>query len=191
MRRIGLFLLGLLLISPSFAGAKIYKYTDVEGVVFFADHLNKVPLEYRKAVEVIEESDLPPLTVAPFPAPTGEGQSQLTKKLGQWRDQPNAKAILSLTALVVIMTLFAWKGIGGLFLKFAAKMLFIALLGIIVYNIFIAKTFHQDTPPSEKSVPSLSRGISTLRKAKKAAGIFDERNRAQQERIRSMTQPEE
>jgi hypothetical protein len=188
MNRIILILLGLLLINPSGLRAEIYKYTNHEGVVTLTDTLSKVPLEYRRAVEVLGTSDLAPLTVDTFPASTVESLSRLPQRVQRWFGKTSDRKILISSALAFLLLILLWKRVGGFFFKCAFLLSGVVLLGAALYIFVIPREVYLNQSSPELLDARISRGISTIQQAKELKKDILETENARKNTFQSIFQ---
>ncbi|MFQ5580428.1 MAG: DUF4124 domain-containing protein [Nitrospiria bacterium] len=167
MNQIILILLGLLVFSPGEIQAKIYKYTDNNGVTTLTDTLAKVPPEYRKDVEVLGESDLAPPTPDSFPTFTTEKRSRLKRQVGQWFDPSKDRNILIATSLAFLLLFFVSRNVGGFLFKYAFLLSGVALLGSILYSFVIPREIYLKQSSSEQINARISNKVKTIQKARK------------------------
>lgn len=191
MNRIVLILLGFLLFSPTGIRAETYRYTDHEGVVSLTDHLSKVPLEYRKTIEILEEADLAPLTIGAFPVSPVKEQSRLPEWFRQWFGQPSAGNILISSVLAFLLLFLVWRGVRGFLFKFAFLLAGVVLLGSILYNFVVPGAVHLKRSPSEHEGSRISQGFSTIQKANKLKDKIEETESARKRMLQSITQGNE
>jgi len=166
MNRIFLILLGLLLIYPSVIRAEIYKYTDAKGVVTLTDTLSKVPLEYRKTVEVLGESDLAPLETDTFTASAERKLNRLPENLQKWFDPAKDRNILIASGLAFLLLFFISRRVGGFLFKCAFLLSGVFLLGSILYSFVIPRELYLRQASSKYMDTRISRKIATTKKAR-------------------------
>jgi len=115
----------LSLTDPAAASDEIYRYIDHHGVVSYTDNLEKVPEAQRPDVQIIPVAPSPPAK-----APT-TAESRGADKW-EWLGRPFVKPLLFFAALSLLMLLVQGRT-QNLWLHLAIKLLFIGLLGAVVY----------------------------------------------------------
>ncbi len=191
MNRIILILLILFLVSPSGIRAEIYRYTNHEGVISLTDTLSKVPLEYRKTIEVLGESDLAPLTLSDFPAVQGEEQSRLLEGFQKWFGPPSVRNILIPSGLAFLLLFLVWRGAKRSSFKFALFLAGIVLFGSILYSFVVPRAAHLKQPPLEHVGSRISQGFSTIQKANEVKDAVGEAEQARKKMLDSILQGNE
>ena len=112
--------IGLLFLSPRFAAAQTFKYTDKNGVVNFTDDRESIPAEYRKSAVVVkdeaEKKPIEPVKIEAVPQPsaaaappaTAAPQGAADRLLALVGDSALATRAGIIAALVLIFIFAGW-----------------------------------------------------------------------------------
>lgn len=173
MRTDSLFLM-LLLVYPALVGAETYKYTDKNGVVSFTDNLGNVPESQRPTVEKVEVEN---------PSRSTTSSVKDEGRLKKWISHPLSKIIFVLI-LLIILTSFALHFLGGFFLRLIIKLLIIALLGTMIYSLYITKKW--SLPTIEKTIEPYIPGPAPINRAKENVKKFEESQKKKEETLDSL-----
>ncbi len=186
---ISLFWFLLLFIGPATSHAYIYKYTDENGVVSFTNKPDNVPQTRQHTVVIIDESTLPPLVIIPEAASVKPHRAK--NSFRHWIEQPVSKSAIALGLVVVLMVFIIRIGGGGIFIRVAAKLLFIGFIGASIYSIYTAREYSSVPSVSEEpGAPHLKR-ISPIERAGNAAAALEKKLNEQEEVLDILTQPED
>ncbi|HEX9756185.1 MAG TPA: DUF4124 domain-containing protein [Nitrospiria bacterium] len=136
--KVTFFILSLFILfnsKPLLGKAEIYQYKDHQGQKVFTNDMSKVPPEFRKEVDIIQEKNLPPLhLIADSPVPRKEKENPRP---------PLQSSFLFYAAFILLTVLmflgFTLKGFKGSLIRIGFKLLAMAFISIAIAIIFLVQ----------------------------------------------------
>lgn len=174
--RAGLFLiLTLSLLFPALGQAQVFKYIDQNGAIAFTDNIENVPEDQRPNMKAVPTD---PLQAAEIPI-----SSEM--KSDRWIDHPLSKYIIVFIILSIGMLYIQYKSENFL-LRLAAKFLFVAFLGAVIYSVLFTKYSPLHPAAVQKTAESFVPTPQPITQAKEAVKKMEEAQKKQEAAVESL-----
>lgn len=174
--RTGLILFVLFfLLSPVDGHAEVFKYTDENGAISFTDNIENVPEDQRPNLQAAAPPPLQKVEMPTFPERASD----------RWIDHPLSKYIIVFIILSIGMLYIQYKSENFL-LRLAAKFLFVAFLGAVIYSVLFTKDNPLHPAAVQKAAEPFVPTPLPMTQAQEAVKKMEEAQKKQEAAIESL-----